>query len=118
VTTLSTHVLDSATGRPAGGMLVRLETAITIDPAMGRSWAAVGGGTTDPDGRLKSWGDDVPLGVGSYRLIFDTGAWFARLDRECFYPEVIITFTVDDDGSHYHVPLLLAAYAYSTYRGS
>ncbi len=121
MTTLSTHVLDSATGRPAVGMVVRLETAVTIDEAAGaggRSWAAVGGGRTDADGRLKTWGDGAPFGPGEHRLVFDTAAWFAGHGRECFYPEVIITFTVDDDGSHYHVPLLLAAYAYSTYRGS
>jgi len=121
MTTLSTHVLDSATGRPAIGMVVRLETSVIIDPAggsTGRGWVAVGGGSTDADGRLKTWGDGAPFGPGSHRLIFDTEAWFAGQGRECFYPEVIITFTVNDDGSHCHVPLLLAAYAYSTYRGS
>jgi 5-hydroxyisourate hydrolase len=117
VITLSTHVLDSATGRPAAGMTVRLETAVIFEPEAGSGWAAIGGGSTDADGRLKNWGTATP-GIGSHRLIFDTGAWFAERGRECFYPEVIITFAVKDDGSHYHVPLLLAAYAYSTYRGS
>jgi 5-hydroxyisourate hydrolase len=117
VSTVSTHVLDSATGLPAAGMPVELETAIILDQAEGRVWLAQGNGVTDADGRLNSWGG-AEFSRGSYRLIFDTGAWFADLDRECFYPEVIITFTVNDDGSHYHVPLLLAAYAYSTYRGS
>jgi 5-hydroxyisourate hydrolase len=119
VITLSTHVLDSATGRPATGMTVRLETetAPGAEPGAEPRWAAVGGGSTDADGRLKNWGTATP-GIGNHRLIFDTGAWFAERGRECFYPEVIITFAVKDDGSHYHVPLLLAAYAYSTYRGS
>jgi 5-hydroxyisourate hydrolase len=111
VSTVSTHVLDSATGRPAAGMRVGLETAEA------GAWRAVGQGVTDADGRLKNWGE-ATVGRGSYRLVFDTGTWFADLDRACFYPEVIITFTVNDDGSHFHVPLLLAAYAYSTYRGS
>lgn len=70
---------------------------------------------TDPDGRLKSWGD-AGINPGRYRLTFDTGAWFAERERECFYPEVVITFTVRD--GHHHVPLLLAPFAYSTYRGS
>jgi 5-hydroxyisourate hydrolase len=71
---------------------------------------------TDPDGRLKSWGEHL-IGPGSYRLTFDTGNWFAERERECFYPEVAITFVIKDEG-HHHVPLLLAQYAYSTYRGS
>ena len=110
MSSLSTHVLDSTTGRPAAGMVVRLEVAADV------LWTALGSGVTDPDGRLKGWGD-VTLRPGKYRLTFDTGNWFAERDLECFYPEVIITFTVSDDG-HYHVPLLLAPYAYSTYRGS
>jgi 5-hydroxyisourate hydrolase len=111
VSTISTHVLDSATGRPAAGMSVGLQAG---QPG---GWLPLGSGVTDADGRLRSWGE-ATVGPGSHRLVFDTGTWFAELGRECFYPEVIITFTVNDDGSHFHVPLLLAAYAYSTYRGS
>jgi 5-hydroxyisourate hydrolase len=125
VSSISTHVLDSATGLPAAGMAVGLETAVVIDPADGRGWIGLGRGVTDADGRLRDWADTATgpavgpsIGPGSYRLVFDTGAWFAERGRECFYPEVIITFTVSDDGSHFHVPLLLAAFAYSTYRGS
>jgi 5-hydroxyisourate hydrolase len=116
LTTLSTHVLDSATGRPAVGMLVRLETAAPLGPDDGWEWVALGSARTDADGRLKDWGA-VTIGGGSFRLIFATGAWFAERGQKCFYPEVSIAFTVDDD-SHYHVPLLLSAYAFSTYRGS
>lgn len=108
--TLSTHVLDSVTGTPAAGMAVRLEVAVD-----GR-WPALGAGVTDPDGRLRAWGD-APLQQGNHRLRFDTGSWFAARGRACFYPEVVITFAVEGDG-HFHVPLLLAPYAYSTYRGS
>jgi 5-hydroxyisourate hydrolase len=117
MTTLSTHVLDSATGRPAVGMTVRIERAVLPGEDDGPAWVSLGSAETDSDGRLRSWGD-TPITAGSYRLIFDTAGWFAGLGRECFYPEVIITFTVNDDGTHYHVPLLLAAFAYSTYRGS
>lgn len=110
MSSLSTHVLDSTSGRPAGGMAVRLEVAVDV------LWMGLGAGITDADGRLGDWGD-ITLRQGDYRLTFETGNWFAERDREHFYPEVIIAFTVRDDG-HYHVPLLLAPYAYSTYRGS
>ncbi|MFC4119462.1 hydroxyisourate hydrolase [Nonomuraea zeae] len=96
----STHVLDAVTGRPAAGVRVRLEHE-------GRTVAE---GRTDDDGRLKGWDP----GPGVHRVVFDTGAYL----RETFYPEVVITFTVTDPGQHYHVPLLLSPYAYSTYRGS
>jgi 5-hydroxyisourate hydrolase len=120
MSSLSTHVLDSATGKPAAGMAVALEAAAlsaAADAARpGPAWRPVGRGLTDSDGRLTQW-DGGLSGPGDYRLVFETAPWFAERDRECFYPEVVITFTVKDD-SHYHVPLLLAPYAYSTYRGS
>ncbi|MFC5816356.1 MULTISPECIES: hydroxyisourate hydrolase [Nonomuraea] len=96
----STHVLDATTGRPAAGMRVRLE----------HEGAVVAEGVTDADGRIKGW----QPGAGVHRVVFDTGAHLA----DTFYPEVVITFTVADPGDHYHVPLLLSPYAYSTYRGS
>jgi 5-hydroxyisourate hydrolase len=117
VSTLSTHVLDSATGRPADGMTVTLAVATGADRVGGPVWLLVGFGRTDPDGRLNQWGPGL-TGAGNYRLTFDTADWFAARDRECFYPEVLITFTVKADDAHYHVPLLLAPFAYSTYRGS
>jgi 5-hydroxyisourate hydrolase len=116
MSSLSTHVLDSANGKPAQRMAVSLEVAVGHDRVGGPVWLPVGIGFTDPDGRLKDWGPGLS-GPGDYRLVFNTAAWFAEQKRECFYPEVVITFTVKDDG-HYHVPLLLAPYAYSTYRGS
>lgn len=116
MSSLSTHVLDSATGRPAEGMAVALDVMVAAGAVEEPVWLPVGIGWTDPDGRLKEWGPGLS-GPGSYRLTFGTGNWFAERERECFYPEVIVTFAVNDDG-HYHVPLLLAPYAYSTYRGS
>ncbi|WP_109530869.1 MULTISPECIES: hydroxyisourate hydrolase [Actinomycetes] len=96
----STHVLNAVTGRPAAGVLVRLEHG-------GRVLAE---GRTDDDGRIKGW--DPEAGVN--RVVFDTGGYLG----ETFYPEVVIAFTVTDPSAHHHVPLLLSPYAYSTYRGS
>jgi 5-hydroxyisourate hydrolase len=125
---LSTHVLDSVTGRPAAGMSVALESSRPLSENDGPVWVQVGGGITDADGRIRDWGEEAAVGPGAHRLTFATGAWSRAQGRECFYPEVMIAFTVAADGSadgsadgdakHYHVPLLLSPYAYSTYRGS
>ena len=106
--TLSTHVLDTSTGRPAQGLAVTLESA---------SGEALGKATTDADGRVGSIGPDR-LEAGDYRLGFETGAWFAANGTRGFYPEVTIAFTIADSDEHYHVPLLLNPFGYSTYRGS
>jgi 5-hydroxyisourate hydrolase len=105
--TISTHVLDAALGRPAPGVPVRLESP------SGSGVDAV----TDSDGRVGSLLRG-PLKPGTYRMHFDTGSYFAAGGRPAFYPEVIVTFTVTDGGEHFHVPLLLSPFAYSTYRGS
>jgi 5-hydroxyisourate hydrolase len=104
---LSTHVLDTSLGRPATGIRVVLESA-TGD--------VLGEGVTDADGRIATFGIER-LGAGDYRLRFDSGSYFAGLGTEAFYPEVLVTFAVQGDG-HFHVPLLLNPYGYSTYRGS
>jgi 5-hydroxyisourate hydrolase len=103
---LSSHVLDTTAGRPAAGVKVVLESA---------AGEALDRGRTDADGRVGSIGGD--LARGDYRLRFDTGAWFAQAGGQAFYPEVVVTFTVDAD-EHFHVPLLLSPFGYSTYRGS
>lgn len=103
---LSTHVLDTSTGRPAAGVRVSLES---VD---GRVLAE---GATDGDGRIGDLAAD--LVAGDHVLRFDTGGWFAAHATTAFYPEVVVTFTVGDD-EHYHVPLLLNPFGYSTYRGS
>jgi 5-hydroxyisourate hydrolase len=107
LSTLSTHVLDATRGIPAAGVAVVLH-----DEAGTASWRAV----TDDDGRVK---DLAPGGVGpgTYRLTFRTGDYHARTGQDGFYPEVTVAFRVDEE-RHYHVPLLLSPYAYSTYRGS
>jgi 2-oxo-4-hydroxy-4-carboxy-5-ureidoimidazoline decarboxylase len=103
---LSTHVLDAALGRPAAGVAVRL--------LLGEELLAEA--KTDDDGRVRALGPD--LVAGTYRLVFATGEYFAATAPECFYPEVVVTFTVTDPARHHHVPLLLSPFAYSTYRGS
>jgi 5-hydroxyisourate hydrolase len=103
---VSTHVLDSVLGRPAAGIAVRLFAGPDL----------VAEGVTDRDGRCRLTEDATA--VGSHRLVFATGPWFAGQGREAFYPEVSISFAVQEPGDHHHVPLLLAPFAYSTYRGS
>jgi 5-hydroxyisourate hydrolase len=104
---LSSHVLDAVTGTPAIGV------AVTLTDSAGATLAEA---TTDDDGRIKSLGDGLQAGV--YRLRFDTAAYFAAQAVAAFYPEIVIAFEITDTGSHYHVPVLLSPYAYSTYRGS
>ncbi|GAA3631668.1 hydroxyisourate hydrolase [Kineosporia mesophila] len=108
--TLSTHVLDSGTGRPAEGMSVVLE-------GLTSGWTTRATARTDSDGRIRDWGSDEILTPGIFRLTFGTGEWFGQQGRDCFYPEVTVAFRITEDG-HFHVPILLSAYAYSTYRGS
>ena len=104
---LSTHVLDAVSGTPAVGVAVTL-----TDSASNVLTTAV----TDGDGRVKDLADF--LSPGTYRLAFDTAGYFAVVGVPAFYPEVVIAFEVTDPAAHYHVPLLLSPYAYSTYRGS
>ena len=106
---LSTHVLDASTGSPAVGVSVRVEVQD------GELWHPGPEHRTDADGRISSFD---PPAAGVHRIRFDTGAYFAARGVETFYPEVLVTFVVTDDTRHYHVPLLLSPFAFSTYRGS
>jgi len=110
---ISTHVLDTSLGRPAGGVKVVLEKH-SMD-----TWVTVGEGTTDKDGRVKSL---LPSGKkpakGMYRLKFDTLRYFSAQQRETFYPQITVTFFVTDPAEACHVPVLLSPYGYATYRGS
>ncbi|WP_029150209.1 hydroxyisourate hydrolase [Microbacterium indicum] len=103
---LTTHVLDAASGTPAPGIRLALTTA---------AGEPVAEGTTDADGRAGLGPDE--LAPGDYTLRFETGDHFAAKRVEAFYPFVTVTFTVADR-RHYHVPILLSPFAYSTYRGS
>ena len=115
---ISTHVLDTSQGRPAGGVPVTLEISSARDGGA-HTWEPHGGGETDADGRAR---DLLPAGVAlaaaTYRLTFDTGAYFSARGVESFYPSVTVVFQIRDASQHHHVPLLLSPYGYSTYRGS
>lgn len=108
--TISTHVLDTSRGRPASGVAVRLERDDDGPALLARA-------VTDADGRIR---EDFPQPVpaGRYRLVFETGAWFGRSGQATLYPEIVIHLRLEDSEPHYHVPLLLAPFSYSTYRGS
>ena len=116
--TLSTHVLDATTGRPAAGVQVTLERR--GDGGSPGGWAPASQGQTDGDGRLRlaRHGGSAEFEPGVYRITFATGPWFSARGAASFYPEVTITFEITARDEHYHVPLLLSPYAYSTYRGS
>jgi 5-hydroxyisourate hydrolase len=103
---LSTHVLDATTGRPAVGVQV------TLQERRNDTWAPLAQAQTDDDGRIRSLG--LP-GVGVYRICFDTDSYFGGAT---FYPEVIVVFEIVDASAHHHVPLLLSPFGYTTYRGS
>ena len=107
---ITTHVLDTALGRPAEGVPVRLESVSDTTTTLATA-------KTNADGRVADLGPDrVP--AGTYRLVFDTASYFAATGQNAFFPEVSLTFTLSDPDQHYHVPVLLSPFAYSTYRGS
>ena len=143
---ISTHVLDTAAGCPAAGMRVRLERVVRAGPekitgaeqkggaGAEASTEEVAAATTDAGGRIAGLGPEV-VEPGTYRLIFDTGGYLARqregsdsdgggrrssggTESAAFFPEVTVTFAVAGGGEHYHVPLLVSPFGYSTYRGS
>ena len=108
---ITTHVLDVSRGRPAAGV------AVVLERRDDSGWSTVGRDSTDADGRAtKLFGG--PLAVGQYRLTFDTGAYFAAQGVATLYPSVIIVLDAAAGQTHYHVPLLLSPFGYTTYRGS
>lgn len=109
---LTTHVLDTSTGRPAGGLAVRLERR------EGDDFRELARGATNDDGRIADLLPPGALVAGVYRLCFATAAYFAQDGRTGFYPEITIDFEVTRPAEHHHVPLLLSPFGYSTYRGS
>lgn len=105
---VTTHVLDTTSGKPAAGIAVEL-----FGPD-----GSVATGTTDSDGRVGELGPPT-LPAGTYRLELDTGTWFAEQGVEAFYPLVSITFRIGADPAvHWHIPVLLSPFAFTTYRGS
>lgn len=114
MSTISTHILDIARGSPASGVAVYLQLQNTDE-----TWTELSHAWTDDDGRVKPFfllGE--PLQAGVYRLIFDTEEYFSRLEVDHFYPQVSVVFRIGHDPQHYHVPLLISPFGYSTYRGS
>lgn len=109
MSTISTHVLDTSLGKPAAGVRVTLE----------RDHSLIGSGVTDEDGRVRDLllaGSS--LGEGEYKLTFSVGDYFEGSKRPRFYNQIVVSFLVDGGSGHYHVPLLVSPYGYSTYRGS
>ncbi len=109
---ITTHILDTSVGKPAQGVPVVLEKQNAS------SWALVGDGKTDADGRLKTLTPAGPVEPGVWRIRFDTQSYFRAMGITGFYPCVEVMFEIIDGTMHYHVPLLLNPWGYSTYRGS
>jgi 5-hydroxyisourate hydrolase len=108
MSTLSTHVLDTSRGQPAGGVRITLQ----------RGDEVIGTAVTDDDGRVKDLSGGRPLAIGMHKLVFDVGEYFSSRASEAFYERITIEFVVSSESDHYHVPLLLSPFGYSTYRGS
>jgi 5-hydroxyisourate hydrolase len=117
---ITTHVLDTALGRPAEGIAL---TLYRLDPGSGE-WVVLASGVTNADGRVADFlARDETLAAGTYRMHFDTGSYLedsglAGRQGPAFYPWVDVVFSLGDGGEHYHIPLLLSPFGYSTYRGS
>jgi len=109
---ITTHILDTSSGTPAADVQVKL-----LQDVEG-GWHQLAWDITDNDGRIGHWLEDQVLEAGHYKLVFHTAAYFAKQDTVTFYPYVEIVFTIAEDGEHYHVPLLLNPFGYTTYRGS
>ena len=108
---VSTHVLDTARGRPATGVPATLSLR-----ASDGTWTILGRGVTDADGRIGELSEgDLPAGV--YRIDFDTARYFVELGTSGFYPEVSVVFILQDSAEHLHLPLLLSPFGYATYKG-
>ncbi len=111
---ITTHILDTALGCPAAGVALQLDK---VD-ASGQ-WVTLASGTTNSDGRVADLlPSDHVLQPGCYRMRFQTGGYFARNKSAGFYPYADVVFEITDTKSHYHIPLLLSPFGYSTYRGS
>jgi 5-hydroxyisourate hydrolase len=110
---ITSHVLDTALGRPARGVRLRLD----VQDADG-GWQTLAERTTDQDGRVTDLLAEGALEARRYRLTFDTGAYLGASGRPVFYPVVQVVFDVAAPDEHHHIPLLLSPFGYSTYRGS
>ena len=109
---LSTHILDTALGKPAAGV------ALVLSRETGDGWSEIGRGSTDADGRCRTLLGEHTLERATYKLRFETAPYFAAQKNAGLYPYVEIVFSAADPSQHYHIPLLIAANGYTTYRGS
>ena len=109
---ITTHVLDTANGRPAAGI------SVTLEQEASGSFARIASGVTNDDGRITDLLPPGSLQPGTFRITFALTAYWSRLGQPTFYPEASIVFTIRDTSQHYHVPLLVSPFSYSTYRGS
>jgi 5-hydroxyisourate hydrolase len=110
---ITTHILDTSRGRPAEGV------PVTLEHRSGSEWKFLGSAATNADGRVASFSLSEPLSVsGEYRLRFNVEPYFLARGVESFYSEITIAFHIRNPAEHYHVPLLLTACGYTTYRGS
>jgi len=119
---ITCHVLDSSIGKPAQGVKVHLlvpNVQDTTATAHASAWVQLGSSVTNADGRCSDLlSPSAALQPGSYQVVFETKEYFERSDRKSFYPFVQITFTIENPSEHYHVPLLISPFSYTTYRGS
>ncbi|XP_058831177.1 5-hydroxyisourate hydrolase [Topomyia yanbarensis] len=112
---LSTHILDTSRGKPAPNVAISLHRE-----EVNCSWEKVGEGTTDSDGRFRGFFTEDPAAFsnGTYKIRFEVGQYYEQLKIDTLYPYVEIVFNISDASQHYHIPLLLNPFGYSTYRGS
>ena len=110
---LSVHVLNLETGVPSAGLQV------TLEQHSGNQWQALGQGVTNEQGRIAAlFPEQRSFAPGEYRVVFKTGDYYRKVGHDTFFPEIPVIFEVKDTGQHYHIPLLLSPYGFSTYRGS
>lgn len=110
---LSVHVLDQGSGQPGAGIQV------TLEQRKGTEWMQLASGVTNEQGRIPAlYPEGKAMAAGDYRIVFRTGEHFARKGQPTFFPRIPVEFTVDAPAQHYHIPLLLSPFGYSTYRGN
>ena len=119
---ITTHVLDTSHGIPVRGIRVRLERCSSADQNFGEEsaleWEIVGEENTNDDGRTPNISKSVDIRSCTYRCLFFTSAYFKETETPCFHPRIEVMFRVTNESEHYHIPLLLSPFGYTTYRGS
>jgi 5-hydroxyisourate hydrolase len=110
---LSVHVLDLQSGQPTAGI------GVTLEQRVGADWRTIAAAVTDSQGRIPAlYPEGKPVDAGEYRIVFKTGEHYARFGQPSFFPRIPVEIVMDKSSAHYHVPLLLSPFGYSTYRGN